>query len=936
MSSYIVPFTGWEPHNTVRAVRQAGQGIVHATIFGREPITTAEVALYGTIVEQRWNKYDRGVTLRTVDHRDFKLGGTNTTSSIALQLVLLEIPGAPPTSPNALFSGSPFVVSTELIIEQISHATLDWLIYTARLSKLTVRLREKLYSQVPHRLSEIAPLIDDANRLFGAIGSNDVWWTDLIRRLSTLVVADPGVNAPMRAHIAQLLGLLAERAVLEPLNTLLRDVDVEVRREAALSFRGMEDLFQQLAKDDPSLRNNCIDGLANALGGDPDPAVRVYVAEDLGYFINQNAVKELIRVLHKGKDEDEHVRWAAAVALGRYDTPSDVFADLVEALSLEPSEIVQRSLMLSLGRMVPQIISRDVDYHRLEREFEVLFSQVTARLNEREHVGLCSYAAYLLGQLAARSIPAIPNLIDSIAVDHAFELRSNATLALLKLVQFYITDDSAREKIEKHLEDNLASERPDQYPASAYFEWFLDHAAELLVKLESRRLACNYYERAAAMFSDTRWRALYYQGLGAYESAEYSFEVGDPAEAIRNLDKAVGLFQAIRDDTGESHLIAEKIKAGVEFRVNMAEARKALIEAVLTWKVPDIEQHAFTGIQNKFSQAFRRYKNILDSDLEEDVPGHRKLSRDEYKLVTALTALPEVGIEAVRLARIYSEGPDDKKFLDQLGKVDVSVEGFSNLGKQTHSRSLKTLAEVLTKDVANSYEISRGGKRPLTAVIGRLILGIQQAFLRPLPTPAIECRLIGPGRADMKVELPGTLMGGGTAENPFIFPSNRRLVFRIVVQVIQRSQNEFLILTDNGQTPRPVNELIHIHEGTIAKTIDYGLMAPAETANSFEFTLAFRNSGCADIAKQETIWVRIYDPFDLTTEAVVSLETEIREKQDTQILLTGELKQLEGAQSHAPSDIGGLLAINEKKEAVEEVNRELAAMKRKYENLRGK
>jgi len=26
--------------------------------------------------------------------------------------------------------------------------------------------------------------------------------------------------------------------------------------------------------------------------------------------------------------------------------------------------------------------------------------------------------------------------------------------------------------------------------------------------------------------------------------------------------------------------------------------------------------------------------------------------------------ITEVGIEAVRLARIYSEGPDDKKFLD--------------------------------------------------------------------------------------------------------------------------------------------------------------------------------------------------------------------------------------------------------------------------------
>src|SRR5574337_1032078 len=90
--STAVMFTGWEPHEFIRLSRLLADNriVPKINIFGREPITTTEVSISGTVIETIWDKYDRGVIVRSNDGRRYKVGGTNTTSSIASQVVLFS------------------------------------------------------------------------------------------------------------------------------------------------------------------------------------------------------------------------------------------------------------------------------------------------------------------------------------------------------------------------------------------------------------------------------------------------------------------------------------------------------------------------------------------------------------------------------------------------------------------------------------------------------------------------------------------------------------------------------------------------------------------------------------------------------------------------------------------------------------------------------
>src|ERR1700722_7167551 len=98
----VLPFTGWEPHRTVAWIRRCREanGVPPACIvFGREPITSSEIWLEGVVVEERHDKYDRGFTLADAEGLKYKVGGTNTTSSIALHFLLLYVPDEVLASP---------------------------------------------------------------------------------------------------------------------------------------------------------------------------------------------------------------------------------------------------------------------------------------------------------------------------------------------------------------------------------------------------------------------------------------------------------------------------------------------------------------------------------------------------------------------------------------------------------------------------------------------------------------------------------------------------------------------------------------------------------------------------------------------------------------------------------------------------------------------
>ncbi len=904
METTVVPFTGWESHAFVRMADALSQnGLApRVRVFGREPITTTEVTFAGTIDDTTWDLYDRGIIVLSEEGTRYKVGGTNTTSSIASLVVLFtEVPRD--------FFGEPVTKSElEQLLEDPTMMTIDSaalsrrLNFTLRMSLLSQTIRERFYERTPHRLQELEGILSLAEAQLANDKPDQETWDQLATQLSsTISSAEPA----FRRQAAGLLVLIATPKVLEPLCQLVEDPDVQVSREAALCFRATEDLLQRVTAEDPALARRCIESVANALREHEDSAVRVYAAEDLGYFANELAVEALIEALER--DPHEHVRWAAGVALARYEDPRHTFPALVNALGRDSSVRVQRSVMLGLGRILARIRAEPLVLSAYQSEINELQQLLLERVQKYKEPALSSYAAYAIGELPRPDTSLIECLVDALRPQTPFTVISNATLSLSKLASYVLAAESQTARITAQLERNLSVDRPPEYPASAYFDWFLEHAGELLVKLEIRELAAKYYQKAANAFQHIPWRALYYSGIAAYELAEYWFDELDPPQALASLDRAISLFQAIESTETNAESRSEKTTMGVEFRVNTAEARKAMIMALREWSSPLTAEKVSQVVTEQFNEAALRYMNILRAEIDiEDRPEHKRLTKDELKLVRALASLVSIGLRLEQLSLAWARDQDDDSLKRRLGHVDTEIKKFRTFVSATASKSLEDISDEFETLLRNVYSEMESNLKPTTAIIGGFIWQMKQAFMHPLPTPAIECRIIGPGQADVDILLKGSISGTGSSEDPYLFPADRSLIFHAVIEVIQREQNEQLIFRDINPPAgfRERSWIVHVHEGTFSISIDYGVLPPAAAANSFEFVTEFRNSGCSDRFHQEVLWVRIYDPGSEFESEERIIEEKIKSVQHTIQGLKRDIRDTRSATKEKPSTAG--------------------------------
>lgn len=865
MNTIAVPYTGWESHELVRVSRELVKANIspQVRLYGREPITTTEIELSGTVVDSVWNKYDRGIIIQTEDGGKYKAGGTNTTSSIATQLALF-------TNVPINFWGYP--ISNNELIKILKYSDLetfqDWntlnkrITLTLRLSELLQTMRRRFYTRTPHRLKDLEGFLSSANSEIQSDFPNQESWNELIVKYSEFRSSE--LPDEFKQGFCGILSLVDHPCTLIPLSKLLEDENPEIRREAALAYRAKEELLQNLTPVMPHLVTASIRTVTRCLQLDKDESTRVYVTEDLGYFADKESVQVLITSLEN--DKDEHVRWASAVSLARYDDPRLTFIPLLEALDRDASITVQRSTMLGLGRILARIraepfIIDNVDNH-LEK-LEVMLHDRIAMMASQP--ALAAYAAYAIGELPNPAPELINKLIEALRTDIPFEIRSNATLALTRHFGSLLKSENQTEFAVRFLEENLNIERPSNYPARAYYDWFLEYAGELLVKLEARELAARYYQKAAIVFSHVPWRANYYAGIAEYEFAEFWFKQGELSRVLSALERSVKLFEDI-NLMGNGQVRSEKTKVGIEFRVNMAEARRAMILAISEWRSPFSSDENSQFISEMFNEAARKYFNVLRAEIESETgiyrPDHKTLSRAELSLVRALTSLVSVGLKVEYLSHCLSKNEPENILNRALGQVDAEINKYSSFALDTQSKSLLNISEQLKALLSKVYIEIRTTTRPLSAILGNFTWDIKQSFMRPLPTPAVECRIIGPGQAVVNLLLEGSTTGKGTDDDPYLFPSDKRLIFRAVIDVIQRAKNEQLIFRDHNPPPGLSERhwVVHVHEGTFPISIDYGLISPAESANCFEFTLEFRNSGCSDPVFHQRIWVKIFDP----------------------------------------------------------------------------
>jgi len=801
-SSIQLRFTGYESDRFVRfAKRLRKSGIVpFVQVVGREPITTTNINFQGEIIREVWDGYRRILEVKTSAGIIYQVGGTNSTRPIASQTVIFfDIPHS--------FLGPFFGLGLDDLLAkfinkpQNSSDITDALKYNIRLNVYDDEEKKKI----------INTLLE-----FVTIEDNDI-----------------------RRDITELIGLTDSPLVLEPMSLLLGDIDKNVRVEASLRFRGLEPVVKSVGESS-ELGEKCITALINALD-DIEDEVRIYAVEDLGYFYNENAIKALVHSL--AFDSHEHVRWAAAVALGRTNN-EDVARYLANALEKDTSSPVQQGIMLGLGRIGSRITQPDLR--------EKLIDNLRNKLTIGE-LPIQDYASYALGEVGLHNLKSVDALLSRLGPENPFQVKSNILLSLTKLISLYLDNPDTLQVIETNLRDNLGIPRPDEWPSSAYYQWFQSGAAELSALLELHELAYKYY-RAASMAFAIPWLKNYYEAIGSYEYAEHLCSQNELYAAREILLKSIELFEKV-EKSSDFLAESEKTKSGLQFKVILARARINLLDAIIRWEVAALREQDYTDIQKFFDQAVNQYRRI---DLTGLTTNGKKLTRAEENLVLGLMLLSETGYNLIKLDLLIVN-LDEQKLRLSLGSLRNQIKRMAEVATQSRSQSLKKLSKELMDFMQESYELD--SRIPITEIAGNLIEHAKRAFSNSLPTPG-NCPIIDFGNANMTINLRGSISGDGTQEQPFVFPSNHRVVFEITVSVLKRTKNDRLVFLalNPPSTIKDSTQEIPVYESQYTlRPIDYGLLAPGIVATQYDFVLLFQNQGCSQPIHNLSIWVRTYD-----------------------------------------------------------------------------
>jgi len=676
--------------------------------------------------------------------------------------------------------------------------------------------------------------------------------------VSTLLESAHGEQ---KRSLAELLGLIESPAVLRDMCELLKDASPEVRKEAALRFRGLEPVIKGIGVDS-ELGELCINTLAGRLE-DECSEVAIYSAEDLGYFYNDKAFSALAAVLCS-EERPEHLRWAAAIALGR--TNKVQAAEyLIDALERDHAITVKQGAILGLGRIAPRVIE--------SCQTERLRSLLNYQLLHGPH-SLQGYAAYTLGELGSGALGSLDLLLDAMLQSLPFWVKSNCAISISKLLGHSRVTDSQRNILEDKLTKNLGVARPQGWPDEAYHKWFLVNGAELSALLEMHSLSSQYYLRASLAWRTGRWLALYYEASSAYEEAEAMCGEGDLSGALGCVNTTIRLFDEVaRNDAFREE--AEDASSGLKFKMILAKARWHMLSAAIAWRSAGLSKEYIADIRDNFEQALAQYSRVDVIGIFDD--GSKKLTRAEQELVLGLRELAFLGCQLMELKLLVLD-LEERRIDLALGRLRSDMRQFYSRFSVTRSIALGQLASALVDLIK---EVRSPKDAPITEVAEDLLHGAREIFARSLPTPG-TCPVVTFGSATMAIDLRDSIFGDGSARNPFNLSAERNIRFEVEVSVIRRTKNDQLLLIglDPPAISRDHIQEIPIHESSYtARPIDYGQRPPSHVATRYVISLEFRNQGCSQPVEKREVYVRIYDPakeFRETSEKARERERYLR------------------------------------------------------------
>ena len=766
-------------------------------IRGRDPITSTPTVIVGRPVEITDRGYARTLSVRTDRGYFFKVGGTNTTKSIA--------------SEEVVFRDVPLDVVPDV-------ATPD------SFERWVEELRSESSDAVVRALDALT---------FGRRSGEGADWDALHEELPRLIESS---SEAVRLRALALIGLLGGMRALPLLSSRLGDPSPLVRRQAALRLRALDAVIAD-HREHPDAQA-CIDALARLLREDPEPDVRIYAAEDLGYFYDEAAIEALRGAIES--DECTEVRWAAIVALSRTNA-ADAISVLLGVLERETDPSTLRAALLGIGRHAPGVLLRDA------AEARRVADSLARWIAGFDRAGV-DYAIYALGEFGREAASHIDLLLQSMESED-IQVVAPAVMSLSKLLPHGGTEEVRRAVLQR-IRDRLGMPQPAEWPDHGFFRTFLAVAGDLALTLEDFELSREVYGLAARLPDQEEWLRLFYEGAALHAGAEAVLaSTGSLRRARHMLDDALERFRAI--ESLDAFARADTAKSGLRLKLILAEARLELMAGLDEWPPRVGSLRDVARVRPHVERADELYAN-LDIDMLGEDEG--RLSAQEVALVTSLQlavgTLQKLCLLAEALLR--QDGPALRIALEE---VRWWGEGFVEQVGRTQSVSLANVRDRVSPLIVADESAQRSEGAQARDLIERL----PRAFVAPAPVPG-NCPVVRFGEASLTIKVPDSISGSGTQDDPYVVPANKRLVFDGTVYVHQRAKDETLAVTAAG---RQLFELdreqdVPVFESSSSyrlRPIEAEPMAPSSVPIPYTFELSFSVRGCPHVAALVELWV---------------------------------------------------------------------------------
>jgi len=710
---------------------------------------------------------------------------------------------------------------------------------------------------------------------------------------------------PILAKIDEALEGKNDLCTLDFLLKQLQNENELIATESALCLRA----FASLMTSDSLIQNDAESKMMEVLKSTKILNARIALAENLGYIGTHRCIPVLAKLLADQR-EHNHVRWAAAIALGRLPDASVVDV-LLQGLKNSHLWTVAATL-LSLSRRADsqnQSVLDPVFFSYLSTEIDPLLKRYAClglskfeKLSTMVLTSLCDIIGDQRTSLDVRGYACLAissSLLDSSIEFHkqvGLRLEAISKEAILKgfiLKYMYclkpnenqcIKNGAVKDVFRKAFEVNrvpltsdlVISQKEEntwevvdrtttyriKYNSTELFiytytftksepelMWGMEFMAELATLLEQYKTAAVFHSMMAKEFKD--WRSKYYESLSLYDTAEDAVRQG-------NRDEVIELFHGAYKELQNLATLPDEAFEIVSFRRDILKARLCLHSIINTWE-DVLNPQDFDSLIDQLHDVAKIYTRYTSQPRRS--MGIKNLSERELRYIRATRKLVDVICLLLSLDSNLRRGPCT--IADLQTQIEIIVEGLMPLDKDfsnSLARSLHSLVKDVTRRIRAIQDLLTSKNVPpadkLRGIRG-LLSEIRTLFSRTTwPMPARTCPVSGLGRGTIKI-LKEDIPGEGTEKFPYMFLPDTPAILNVVAEIYEMAPGGATV----GQVVcdiagKELVSIIPVAEGPCRISLNLSDVLSPVTSTQCRIALRFESRDCNQTSHEITIYVR--------------------------------------------------------------------------------